>query len=267
MYVNAPNRTGSTNTRTRNVHSTADSDTSSCWDQMSWAQGISHGKRYSPSWDPTLNGGKGDFKAGSVWKDNPLPMVLKTILKVVLKLCPKSAELSAALLQDDGADMGRTTTMHKFDEGVFDIDIEQPEESTPTGREAGTVKPEDLKPGPEQNRGHGKENLEKVTPKAETKAPKPETKPAEKKSEGPPTGTKSTPDDPLAITNPEAPFTDAQRLHLENLRTQNGIEPSVWLNWAKTTFDIRMASKLTQKNFERAKAWTENSGKEATDGE
>lgn len=240
------------------------------WDQMSWAQGIAHGKRYSPSWDPTLNSGKGAFKPGSVWADNPLPMVLKTILKAVLKLCPKSPELSAALLQDDGADMGRTTTMHKFEEGVFDVDLGDPDEGTagPTGREAGTVKPEDLQPGQEQNRGHGKENLDKVA--GGTKDAKSETKPKEtetKSKDEPPKSVSASDADPLAITDPEAPLTDNQRNYLESKRLELNVEPALWLNWAKKKFDVRMVSKMVQKHFAVAKAWTDNGGKEATDGQ
>jgi recombination protein RecT len=255
------------------------------WDQMSWAQGMAHGKRYSPSWDPTLNGGKGAFKGGSVWADNPLPMVLKTILKIVLKLCPKSPELSAALLQDDGADMGKTTTMHKFDENVFDVDFGDEDDGKPNGRESGTVSAADLKPGEEQNRGHGKENLASAagkpaktdtkTAKSETKSPetgaseaKYETKspPAETKSD-PPAGTSTATADPLAVTDPEAPYNAAQREYLESKRLGLSIDPTLWLNWAKKTFDVKMTSKLPQKTFERAKAWTDNGGKEATDGQ
>lgn len=100
------------------------------WDQVSYAQGLAHGKRYSPSFNTRDYPGK--FKPGSVWADNPEAMILKTILKKVLKLCPKSPELAAALQIDDMADIGKTTNMTKMADGVFDIDIAEPSATSDT---------------------------------------------------------------------------------------------------------------------------------------
>lgn len=94
------------------------------WDQMSFLQGIAHGKLYSPSFNTREYPGK--FKPGSVWADNPLAMVLKTICKRTLKLCPKSPEMAAALEADDLSEIGKTTKM-TMEGGVFSVDIAEPE--------------------------------------------------------------------------------------------------------------------------------------------
>lgn len=133
------------------------------WDQMSIAQAMGHAKRFSPSWNTRDYPNK--FKPGSPWAEHPIAMAQKTVLKMVLKLCPKSPELAAAVSLDDAADRGKTVTMTNQD-GIFDVDFgEEPPKRNE--REKGTVSADDLKPGQEQNRGHGNENLGSVGPSAE----------------------------------------------------------------------------------------------------
>lgn len=98
------------------------------WDQMSFQQGLAWGKRFSPSFN--TRDYPGVFKPGSVWADNPLAMILKTILKITLKLCPKSPELAAAIQMDDLGEIGKSATL-SLTEGVFDVDIAEPEPKDP----------------------------------------------------------------------------------------------------------------------------------------
>jgi hypothetical protein len=78
--------------------------------------------------------------------------------------------------------------------------------------------------------------------------------------------TPAEPVDPLAVVDPEALLTDAQKEYLTNKRNELSIDATKWINWARTTFDVKMASKLSQKTFARAKAWTDNGGKEESNG-
>lgn len=95
------------------------------WDQMSYAQAMAHGKRFSRTWNTREYPNK--FQPGTPWADHPVAMCLKTILKQTLKLCPKSPELAAAVQLDDMTEIGKTATMSKMDGDVFDIDIAQPD--------------------------------------------------------------------------------------------------------------------------------------------
>lgn len=91
------------------------------WDQMSYAQAIAHAKRFSPAWN--TRDYPGVFKPKSPWADHPIAMAMKTILKAVLKYCPKSPELAAAMQMDDSLDTGRTATMKRTPEGFFDVEF------------------------------------------------------------------------------------------------------------------------------------------------
>ncbi len=219
------------------------------WDQISWEEGLAHGARFSPSWDDRLNGGKGGFKLDSVWADDPLAMIRKTILKKVLKLCPKSPEMAAALLGDDGAERGRSVRTTRVADGVFDVDFgDEPETNRPNGREAGKVDLKTLQPSDQTNRGHDDTKLGQVVGSGaggETKEAKQETKKPE----------------PETTLQPDAALTDAQKLTLENLRTHHDIAPGTWLNWAKATFNIKAVSKMTQRDYPAALSWHERGGK------
>lgn len=216
------------------------------WDVISWAEGIAHGARFSPSWDDRLNGGKGGFKLDSVWADDPLAMIRKTVLKKVLKLCPKSPEMAAALLGDDGAERGRSVRTTKLGDGVFDVDFgEDPDQGRADGREAGKVDLKTLKPSEQENRGHDDTKLGQVVGATSQAEPKPGR--TEPKQEG--------------GIEPDATLTDAQKLTLENLRTHHDIPPARWLDWAKKTFGIKAVSKMTQKDYPAALSWHEAGGK------
>ncbi len=245
------------------------------WDQMSWEEGIAHGRRFSPSWDFEKNA----FKPDSAWATDTEAMISKTVLKKVLKLCPKSPEMAAALLGDDGAERGRTVKMVKTPEGVFDVDFgpnpDDDPDKPPTGRETGKVNVDQLKPGSEENRGHDDTKLDqagKDTPKAETK-PKVETleqkrkrlaaekdaaakaaaavpPPAETKPEGP------------KVPGPEDKLTDDQFAEIENAMFDGKVDGSVWIVWARKTFDIRRVSDMRQKHLPIALAWLNAGGKD-----
>lgn len=225
------------------------------WDVISWDEGIAHGARFSPSWDDRLNGGKGGFRLDSVWADDPLAMIRKTILKKVLKLCPKSPEMAAALLGDDGAERGRSVRTTKIADGVFDVDFgEDPDAGRSDGREAGKVDINSLKKSGEENRGHDDTRLHEVAngKPAETTEPKPGT--SEPKS--------PQPADKAETLDEDAQLTDAQKLTLENLRTHHDIPPGRWLDWAKKKFNIKAVSKMTQRHYAEALRWHEAGGKE-----
>jgi recombination protein RecT len=127
------------------------------WDQMSYEQGLAHGMRYSPSWDRL----KKEFKPGSVWADNPVAMILKTICKRVLKLCPKSPEMAAALTLDDHQEAGRLARLSMAEPGMLDVMVEDAP-AADDGRERGALDITAFKPGNEANRGHGEESLDQV---------------------------------------------------------------------------------------------------------
>lgn len=238
------------------------------WDQMSYAQGIAHGKRYSPSYDKQAK----DFKPGSVWADNPLAMILKTILKVTLKLCPKSPELAAALLSDDLSETGKTTTMKKLDDGVFDVEFgEEPEmETRPNGIAAiveSAKKPVETAPETKSESGPASSGagVGAVSPSApaqaasETKTEKRETEPAKAETKRP---IAETFGEERGTIDPEAVCTADQFNQLEESRTEHSVSPSLWLKWAKESFGLKRVADLKQKDFARCLAWTRNSGKE-----
>lgn len=232
------------------------------WDQMSFAQALAHGKRYSPSWDAL----KKEFKPGSVWADNPLAMALKTILKIVLKLCPKSPELAAAIQMDDSADYGKTSTLRKNDDGVFDVDFgEEPEES-----DRGTVNLDDIKAGAEANRGHGQENLASVTKTNESAAANPGQggdEPSKGVGARPPQAAEQQPSKaeeiPLPpVTDPEAVCTDEQFKMIESVQTHHDVEPKLTLGFVKNTLGYKQFSRLQQKDYARVIKFLQNGGKE-----
>lgn len=129
------------------------------WDQMSMGEALAHAKRYSQSWDDR----KQEFKAGSVWADNPVAMALKTILKRVLKLCPKSPELGLAMVIDDHAERGDRVSVEKIDD-VYDIDVEPAASlaslAPPTEPDRAPLDLAQFRAGTEDNRGHGEEGID-----------------------------------------------------------------------------------------------------------
>lgn len=229
------------------------------WDQMSFAQAVAHGKRYSPSYDAQ----KKEFKPDSAWADNPLAMALKTILKIVLKLCPKSPELSAAMQMDDLADMGKTSTMRKMGDDVFDVDFgEEPEENGDRSR--GTVDLDSLKPGKEENRGHGQEHLDQVKPK-ESAADNPVQggeQRAPQNQQVPPQAAEAKPSEGGTQLDPEAKCTDAQFDILQAAQLEHDVEPKVFIGWVKNVLKYKMVAHLQQKQFDRALAFIKAGGKE-----
>lgn len=103
------------------------------WDQASYADMIAHGLRFSKSRE-----GK-SFKAGSPWAEHPVAMAQKTILKRVLKLCPKSPEMAQAMALDDFNEAGKTATLTKMADGVFDVEFGGSEETQTEGPKTGAV--------------------------------------------------------------------------------------------------------------------------------
>lgn len=140
--------------------------------------------------------------------------------------------------------IGLGTAIHSGSEKLDDI-------FPAPARDTGKVDLATVRPGTEENRGHGNENLgpkpatETKAAPAETQQPKPETK-------------ASAPE----TKNPEAPFTDEQHALLESLRQEQNIEAKVWLAWAKKKFDVRMVANLKQKDFDACVQWTKNAGRE-----
>jgi recombination protein RecT len=237
------------------------------WDQMSYAQGIAHGKRYSPSFDDRT----GKFKEGSVWDENPLAMVLKTILKMVLKLCPKSPEMAAALQADDGMEAGRTVKMTKQGDDFFDVDFGGAPEEDGDGdkkneTERGTVNLADVKPAKEDNRGHGEEGLDAIrrkeqeveaaaaaakvkptqeaTATAETGTPKPaeQVQPAQAGGEEP-----NIPEP----ENPNLPLTEEQFQTLERMSAHHKVDQAAVVDFVKGVLKYPLLSKIKQKDYRR----------------
>ena len=134
------------------------------WDQMSMEQGLAHGMKYSPSWDRSVKA----FKPGSVWATDPVAMVQKTILKRVLKLCPKSPELAAALTLDETQDAGKSAYLERVGDGAFDLLTDGEQQSAPPADPVekdpnrGVLDINAFRAGKEDNRGHGQEDLERV---------------------------------------------------------------------------------------------------------
>jgi hypothetical protein len=172
--------------------------------------------------------------------------------------------------------IGFGTAIHSGSEKVDDI-------FPPVVVEKAVVDMNAIKAGKEENRGHGNENMAgatgkpKAEPKKETKAAKTETKAPEPVKEEPKPETTTTQlggdkndekasDDPLDMTDPEALYTEAQKEYLTRKREEMKIDPNIWITWARKTFDVKMASKLSQKSFARAKAWTDAGGKEESNG-
>lgn len=125
--------------------------------------------------------------------------------------------------------------------------------------ERGKVDVNTIKPGTEQNRGHGNEGLDNVK-KSETNGASTETKRTEPVTTGAPTETTNGLD-------PEMKLTQAQHDDLEKLRTQNNVDTKVWLEWAKKTFDVKMVSQLRQKHYPRCITWTNAGGQEMEDAQ
>lgn len=104
------------------------------WDQMSFADALAHGKRFSRTWDTKLQ----KFKDDSPWAAHPVAMAQKTILKRTLKLCPKSPEMSVALQIDDLGETGKMATLKQVGDGVFDVDFGGSDETEPEKPAQGT---------------------------------------------------------------------------------------------------------------------------------
>lgn len=231
------------------------------WDQMSFAQGIAHGKRYSPSYDRL----KKEFKPGSVWADNPLAMILKTVLKRTLKLCPKSPELSAALVMDDMNEEGKTANMTKMADGVFDVDFGEQPEKNETAR--GTVDLDSLKESKEGNRGHGNENLGGVagsTPlegkAAAQAAPDQPQAPAIKPEPGAP-----LPDLDKWTTgtgDPEATCTEQQLKFLDAARDQRKVDIKAYKEFITGRLGYKLVAHLRQGDFDKVLEFIKNRGEE-----
>lgn len=187
------------------------------------------------------------------------------------------ARIGKASIEDIGVGelavlIGFGTAIHSGSEKVDDI-------FPPVVVEKAVVDMNAIKAGKEENRGHGNENMAgatgkpKAEPKKETKAPKTETKAPEPVKEEAKPETTTTQEsgeqgngDPLAVVDPEALYTDAQKEYLTRKREEMKIDPNIWITWARKTFDVKMASKLPQKSFERARKWTDAGGKEESNG-
>lgn len=217
------------------------------WDQMSYAQGLAHGKRYSQSWN--TREAPNAFKPGSVWADNPLAMILKTIIKKVLKLCPKSPELASALLMDDLHDDGKTTVMTKVADNVFDVDITEERNGRGDGHERGTFDTANLKPGAEDNRGHGHENLATVTQPAASPGP------GQAPASGSPAG------DPADPGDQTADFTTILRAAKDNKLKDKQV-----YDYIKDRLGYPIVTKLKVKDVPQLMAWIANGGKDGDHG-
>lgn len=211
------------------------------WDQMSFDQGISHGRRFSPSYDSRARA----FKPGSVWADNPEAMILKTILKKVLKLCPKSPELAAALQVDDLADTGKTTNMTKVGDGVFDIDIAEP--APPADQHQ--IEPAKAASAIDRIVDQHKKPAE--TP-AETKPASPA--PAASEPAGPAQAAEPSAD-------PERLLTEDEWMDLDTVALDKEVEAKAFIAYVRT-LGYKMKSQLKRKDYERVHQWLRNGGRE-----
>lgn len=133
------------------------------WEQLSFAEAMAHGKRFSKTWDRENQ----QFRADTPWQVHPVPMAMKTVLKRTLKLCPKSPEMAMAMSIDDLGDEGRMATLKQMEDGVFDVDFGGSIEEVPAQKEEKTGTLDKLVTAAKK-------------PKAETTAPEP-PKPTEKR--------------------------------------------------------------------------------------
>jgi len=231
------------------------------WDQMSFDQAMAHGKKFSKTWNTRDYPNK--FKPNTPWAEHPVAMCLKTILKQTLKLCPKSPEMAQAMQIDDFTETGRTASLRKTEDGVFDIEFGGSEDEQDPPETKGKVNIEDLKPGKEENRGHGNENLADLK-KEETKPSKTETTTASSETKTPPAETKGTIPE---TTDPESRCTESMFLHLEKVQNDNDVMPKVFMAFVKETLGYKMVSQLKKKDFNRAEAFLKNGGKEVANAD
>jgi hypothetical protein len=157
-----------------------------------------------------------------------------------------------------------------------DIPADEAFPSTSNAPEKAKVNIEDIKPGKEQNRGHGNEGLSNVAGKAnETKPPVNETKPAESGTAVQAAETKAAvtevrpgvfeekkmPAPPMPkITDPEAGVTDEHFNFLEKECTRLNFDQKVMMRHVKEATGS-IYSKLQQKHFEQIVNFVRN-GKE-----
>ncbi len=215
------------------------------WDQMSMAQAMAHAKRFSKTWEGRA------FKPGTPWAEHPVAMAMKTILKQTLKLCPKSPEMAAVMMMDDAADNGKKAKLNINDDATFDVEFEYVTDAPE--REKGKVDLDSLKPGAEQNRGHGNDGLDQV-----------------KKTEaaGSAASSATTTDKPAEAStgvDPEAPLTKEQQDQLETIRNQQNIDLKTWKAYILQKFECKLTSQLRQKHYAMCLTWSEAGGQEESD--
>ncbi len=173
------------------------------------------------------------------------------------------ARIGKAALEDIGIGelqvlIGYGTAIHSGAEKVDDI-------FPPVVQEHGKVNLNDLKPGSEQNRGHGNDGLDQVKTNGTTTEPKTETLEEKRNRAAAEAGTNKPKPETAGGPDPEASFTKEQSDQLETIRTQQNIEPKTWNSWIRSAFDIKLSSQLRQKHFARCLAWCSAGGQEESD--
>lgn len=226
------------------------------WDQMSFAQAIAHGKRFSKTWNTREYPNK--FKPGTPWADHPVAMCLKTILKQTLKLCPKSPEMAQAMFIDDLTETGRPANMKQLEDGSFDVEFDDPASGDgDDSQNKGTVNVDEIRAGSEQNRGHGNEKLAGAVGGNGSGAQAPAAKPETKNSES-----AAAPQSAEPAVDPEAPITDDRADMLNSIASHHEVSQAALLKFVKTTLGYKMFSHLKNKNYDRVVAFLKNGGRE-----
>jgi recombination protein RecT len=129
------------------------------WEQMSMKQVLAHAMKFSPSWQEKEKA----FKADSAWAKHPEAMGLKTVIKRVLKMSPKSPEMADAMMIDDMADMGVRGKTKQRDDGTYEVDFSDAFDAETDPAPRGTVNVEQIRESESGgNRGHRAERLDEA---------------------------------------------------------------------------------------------------------
>lgn len=133
--------------------------------------------------------------------------------------------------------------------------------------EKGKVDLNSLKPGQEENRGHGKENLDQLKPKESAAATTQPSQPGQ--GGGNQEKDISTRPPQAAETKSQAPAdnlnekcTQEQFDQLQLAQTENDVDAKAFILFVKQTMGYKMVAHLRQRDFDRALRFLKNGGKE-----
>lgn len=153
--------------------------------------------------------------------------------------------------------IGYGTAIHSGAEKVDEI-------FPPIVQEHGKVDLNTLKPGTEQNRGHGNDGLDQVKTNGTTEQ-KTETLEEKRKRTAAEAGTKTANSETAGAPDPEAKLTAEQLSQLETIRSQQNIDDKAWRAFILKAFDAKLTSQLRQKHFARSLSWSSAGGQEDSD--